>query len=163
MKENAMDNIVDFIQEKAKKDDLTLTEIIDSFTAHNCDKNRPYLEQQPLRARLEISGLTRRDICDCMALGILECRDSNKYGELPRVFISEKGTKFDSFEELVASKEGYGHSFVNPEKVTYNDLYGFDLNDIDPVAAIQNMACHLEERMGIYPALLDGRLVSKDK
>lgn len=147
--------IINFEQEKANKEKPTIGEIIDGFTAHNCDPNRPYREQQPLRAQMEIKGLTRRDIMDCMVLGILECRPDNDY---PRLYLSEKGTSFNSFEDLENSGEGYKDSVVDHENVTYNDLFGWNLDKIDPVAAVQNMACHLERRMGVFPALLDGEL-----
>jgi len=32
-----------------------------------------------------------------------------------------------------------------------DDLYGIDLNKIDPVAALQNTMCEVEKMMGIYP------------
>jgi len=32
-----------------------------------------------------------------------------------------------------------------------NDLYGWDLNQIDPIAVFQNFSCEVEKLMGIYP------------
>lgn len=150
-----MADIKDFEKEKIKRDNDSLCEILEFFGSNNCDANRPYLEQQPKRASIKINGLTRRDIKDCMVLGILECKDAQKYPELPRIYVSEKGTLFKDFDSLSESGEGFAESYINPESVTYNDLYGWDLNTIDPIAATQNMACHLERRMGIFPALLD--------
>jgi hypothetical protein len=150
-----MDNVLDFNDAKIEKEQLCLEDIIQGFTAHNCDKNRPCLEQQPKRAMIEIKGLTRRDISDCMALGILECKEGD---DAPRVYVSEKGNLFKDFDSLEKADEGFSDSYVDPERVTYNDLYGWNMDNIDPVAAIQNMACHLERRMNIYPALIDGEL-----
>jgi len=150
-----MAEVIDFNQEKINKEQPTIEEIIMGATKNNCDQNRPYLEQQPLRAKMEIKGLTRRDICDCMVLGIMECLDNNLK---PTIYESEEGNKFKTFEELEAHGERYKNHYVDPERISYNDLYGWDLDKIDPVAAIQNMACHLERRMGVYPALLDGKL-----
>lgn len=147
-----MNNILNFNDAKVEKEQPCLEDIINGFTAHNCDKNRPYLEQQPRRAMMEIKGLTRRDISDCMALGILECKEGD---DIPRVYVSEKGNLFKDFDSLEKAGEGLSDSYVDPERVTYNDLYGWNLDNIDPVAAIQNMACHLERRMKVYPALLD--------
>lgn len=147
--------IVDFQQAKIDKEQPELEEIIMGFTSNNCDTNRPYLEQQPKRAAMEIKGLTRRDIMDCMVLGILECRDNNLK---PCVYESEEGNKFKTFEELEAQGETYKNHYIDSERVTYNDLYGWDLDKIDPLAAVQNMACHLERRMGVFPALLDSEL-----
>lgn len=106
-----------------------------------------------------IEGLTRRDICDCMVLGILECKDAEKFGELPHVYVSDADNKYPDFESLEESGEGYKEHYVDPTRVSYNDLYGWNLDDIDPVAAVQNMACHLERRMGVFPALLDGEII----
>ncbi len=153
-----MTEIIDFNQEKIDREKPSLEELINSFTSNNCDPDRPELGQQPQRAVMEIKGLTRRDIQDCMVLGILECKDSEKYGELPRIYVSEKGNHFKDFDSLVKSGEGFDDSYIDPARVTYNDLYGWNLNEIDPVAAVQNMACHLERRMGVYPALIDGEV-----
>lgn len=153
-----MTNVKDFAQEKLDREQPSLSDVINGLTAHNCDRNRPVLEQQPMRAQMPIEGLTRRDIKDCMVLGILECKDPDKYESLPKIYVSDKGTHFKDFESLDAPDEGYGHSYVDPERVTYNDLYGWNLDEIDPVAAVQNMACHLEHRLGIFPALIDGKL-----
>lgn len=153
-----MNKIFDFEQEKIDRDQPALDELIYSFTAHNCDRNRPYREQQPLRAQMEIKGLTRRDICDCMVLGMLECRDVEKYGELPRVYVSDKGNSFKEWDLLEKSGEGFSDSYIDAERITYNELYGLDLDGIGPIAAVQNMACHLERRMNVFPALLDGRI-----
>lgn len=153
-----MGEIVDLQQKRIDIERPTLGEIIDSFTSHNCDKNRPETGQQPLRAAMEIKGLSRRDICDCMVLGILECRDSDKYGELPRIYVSEAGNLYKEWADIEKANEGFSDSYVDPERVTYNDLYGWNLDEIDPVAAVQNMACHLERRMGVFPALIDGEL-----
>ena len=152
------EDIIDFNQEKVTKEQPELEDIIMGFTSNNCDPNRPYLEQQPLRAQMEIKGLTRRDICDCMVLGILECKPENN---LPRLYLSEEGMAFESIERMDALGHHYKDSVIDHEAVTYNDLYGWDLDKVDPVAAVQNMACHLERRMGVFPALLDGELSVK--
>jgi len=147
-----MDKVIDFEQKKIDKEQPTIVDIIEGFTSHNCDTNRPYLEQQALRAQIEIKGLTSRDICDCMVLGILDCVEDHKF---PCIYVSEKGNLFHDWDSLIASDEGYANHYLDAEKITYNDLYGFDLDKIDPLAAVQNMACYLERRMGIYPALQD--------
>ncbi len=151
-----MSNIIDFEQEKVNKENTTIEEVINNMSQNNCDPNRPYLEQQPLRTQMEIKGLTRRDICDCMVLGIMECLDNNLK---PIVYESEEGNEFKTFEELEAQSEHYKNQYVDQERITYNDLYGGDLDKIDPVAAVQNMACHLERRMGVFPALLDIEII----
>jgi len=37
------------------------------------------------------------------------------------------------------------------EESRRGSIYELDLNDLDPLAWEQNLACHLERRMGIYP------------
>jgi hypothetical protein len=46
------------------------------------------------------------------------------------------------------------------EESKRGSIYELDLNDIDPLAWEQNLACHLERRMGIYPNVSE--LVYKD-
>ena len=99
-----MTEIINFEQEKIDREQPTLEEIIDSFASNNCDPNRPYREQQPKRAALEVKGLSMRDIMDCMVLGILECKqedeslDFDHPSRLPRIYVSEKGNKFKSWK-----------------------------------------------------------------
>lgn len=45
---------------------------------------------------------------------------------------------------FLASPQGY------PEE-RRGSIYDLDLNDIDPIAWSQNLACELERRMGIFP------------
>ncbi|MEK0326223.1 MAG: hypothetical protein QQN63_11025, partial [Nitrosopumilus sp.] len=35
--------------------------------------------------------------------------------------------------------------------LNYNDLFTFDMEDMDPLAYIQNLCCQVEKTMGIYP------------
>lgn len=37
-----------------------------------------------------------------------------------------------------------------------SDLYGINLEDVDPIAAIQNACCALEEMMGTFPNITIG-------
>jgi hypothetical protein len=32
-----------------------------------------------------------------------------------------------------------------------NDLYGWDMNKLDPLAIAQNLTCEIEKLMGIFP------------
>lgn len=150
-----MNDVIDFNKEKNDREQPSVEELITGLTSNNCESGRPVLEQQPLRTQMIVEGLTRRDICDCMVLGILSCKEQNESEEFPHIYISEKGSEFKSLDDLEASKEGYSDSYIDPERVTYNDLYGWNLDSIDPMAAVQNMACYLERRMGVFPALLD--------
>lgn len=40
---------------------------------------------------------------------------------------------------------------VQRENPVENDVYCKEMDDIDPLAAINNMSCHIEKMMGIYP------------
>lgn len=99
---------------------------VDEITGINDDtsRDRPYDGQAHTdagtRGKKPVKGLTMRDVCDCMAMGLLDA---------------------SCIETLQES--------VDKGTWTYNDLY--QLEDFDPVAAIQCMACRMEEMMGIYP------------
>lgn len=108
------------------EDPKDIKSIIDEVLGLNNDarRDRPYNGQphtdEGERGKTLVEGLTMRDVCDCMAIGLLEA------SEIPELY--------DAVERGVW---------------TYGDLY--KLEDFDPVAAIQNMACQLEKMMGIYP------------
>lgn len=91
---------------------------------NNARRDRPYNGQphtyEGERGKTLVEGLTMRDVCDCMAIGLL---DASGIPELQDA--ADRGVW------------------------TYNDLY--KLEDFDPVAAIQNMACRIEMMMGIFP------------
>lgn len=79
------------------------------------------------RGKTLIEGLTMRDMCDCYIRGWMLAAGHilpKKYRE------AEKGEK---------------------AKLNTNDLFGFDLNKVDPLAAMQNMMCEVERMMGIFP------------
>jgi hypothetical protein len=79
------------------------------------------------RGKTEVKGVTFRDLRDCM---------------LRAFFLSAYHLRPAHYEE--ATK---GEAAVLCE----NDLYGWDLNQLDPVAVIQNFTCEVERAMGIYP------------
>lgn len=93
------------------------------------DRDRPYTDQQPKRSQHLVSGLTRRDIHDCMVRGFL----------LSGSHVNPKG--YRKAEENTCC---------------HNDLYGdWDLDQLDPGAVIRNACNEIEKMMGIYPNLLD--------
>lgn len=95
------------------------------------DPKRPYRGQQPLRAAQGVSGLTMRDVADCLIRAMLLCLSDDKMYER-----------------------------VNEGICTHDDLYhaeGWD--DIDPGSVLQNLGCEIEKHMGIYPNLLDGSVI----
>lgn len=48
----------------------------------------------------------------------------------------------EKYEETLKGEEA---------NLTMHDLYGFDLDKIDPGAMCQNMMCEIEKMMGIFP------------
>jgi hypothetical protein len=101
------------------------------FNDHNMRRDRPYSGQLHTntgqRGTTEIKGVTFRDLRDCFVRA---------------VFLSAYHVKPAHYEE--AAK---GENAVLCE----NDLYGWDLNAIDPVAILQNLSCEVERLMGIFP------------
>ncbi len=99
-------------------------QIITADLSKDTRRDRPYDGQahtdDGIRGKTLVEGLTMRDVCDCMAMGLLDA------------------SGIEPLQEAV--DEGVW---------TYNDLY--QLEDFDPVAAIQCMACRIEMMMGIYP------------
>lgn len=92
------------------------------------DRIRPYTCQQPKRHQQIVSGLTMRDISDCIIRGFL----------LSAKHVNPKG--YDKVEAGTCCHE---------------DLYGWNLNKIDPGAVLKNTGCEIEKMMGIYPNMLD--------
>jgi hypothetical protein len=114
----------ELVQEGPETKDLKT--LMDDVTKSNryAKRVRPYDGQSHTdegeRGKTLVEGLTLRDVCDCMAMGML---DASGIREL----------------QDAAEKGGW----------MYDDLY--KLEDFDPVAAIQNMACRIEMMMGIFP------------
>ena len=95
-------------------------------------RDRPYSGQshtdQGERGSTIVKGLTVRDIVDCYIRGVIlsggESVPDEKYKE------ALKGEDAD---------------------LCGNDLFGFDMDKLDPIAISQNMTCEIEKMMGIFP------------
>lgn len=81
------------------------------------------------RGRTQVKGLSIRDIEDCLVRAIL---------------LSSSHLVPKSYDEALKGEDA---------ELNSNDLYGFDLDQLDPVAVMQNLACEIERLMGIYPNL----------
>ena len=94
-------------------------------------RNRPYDGQshtdQGVRGAQEIFGITMRDLTDCYIRAVL----LSSCHMVPHLY--EEALKGE-----LANLDG-------------NDLFGFDLDALDPIAIAQNMSCEVEKIMGIYP------------
>lgn len=101
------------------------------FRDHNMRRDRPYNGQPQTntgeRGRTEVKGITFRDLRDCY---------------IRAWFLASHHLHPHMYEE--ATK---GENAVLCE----NDLYGWDLNQCDPIAVFQNFSCEVEKLMGIYP------------
>lgn len=104
---------------------------------HNMHRDRPY-DGQPhtdtgIRGATEICGITFRDLRDCFIRAVLLSTGAMSIGGKDMRPLYEEACK--------------GEHAVLCE----NDLYGFDLGKLDPIAISQNLACEVEKLMGIYP------------
>jgi hypothetical protein len=89
------------------------------------DRDRPYNGQphtnEGIRGKQEVSGVTMRDVRDCLIKAMLSCAQPE-----------------------LASK-------VEDNTWRIQDVYDIDFNHVDPVAVSQNLTCNIEKMMGIYP------------
>ena len=104
---------------------------------HNMQRDRPYGGQPHTctgqRGATEIQGITFRDLRDCYIRAVL---------------LSTGGAMIDGVNLHFAYEEACkGQDAVLSE----NDLYGFNIDKLDPMAIVQNLCCEVEKIMGIYP------------
>ena len=101
------------------------------FNDHNMRRDRPYNGQPHTdtgqRGATEVRGVTFRDLRDCF---------------IRAIFLSAHHIKPAQYEEACK-----GENAVLCE----NDLYGWDWNQLDPMAVFQNFSCEVERIMGIFP------------
>lgn len=97
-------------------------------TAYSNERNRPY-DGQPhtadgTRGQTLVSGLTFRDVRDCIVKGFLLCT---------------------AIDQPVLYERVENNSWL------LDDIYKIDFSKVDPVAGLQNTMCEIEKMMGIYP------------
>lgn len=104
---------------------------------HNMERGRPYNGQPQTstgaRGATEIKGVTFRDLRDCFVRAVL---------------LSTGGMVIDGVDLGPRYAEA-----LKGERAALceNDLYGFNLDQLDPMAICQNLACEVERVIGIYP------------
>ncbi len=107
---------------------------------YNNDRNRPYNGQAHTshgeRGEQIVTGLTMRDISDCIVQGFLSSSCNP--------MLSEKVKEIN--------KDFIGTEYANKNNWRYRDVYKINI-DIDPIAVIQNTMCHVESMMDIFPNL----------
>ena len=106
---------------------------------HNMRRDRPYAGQPHtstgLRGATEIKGVTFRDLRDCFIRALLLSTGAEVIDGVdlrPRYEEADKGEKAVLCEQ---------------------DVYGFNLDKLDPIAIAQNLSIEVEKIMGIYPNL----------
>lgn len=107
------------------------------FNEHNMKRDRPYNGQahtcNGIRGSTEIKGITFRDLRDCFIRAIILSTGAETIGDKNMRPLYEQANR--------------GEDAVLCE----NDLYGWDLNFLDPMAIQQNLSCEVERAMGIFP------------
>ena len=95
------------------------------------DRNRPYTGQEHTylgeRGKTEVKGLTMRDVHDC----VMRAFFLSAFHVVPELY--QEATKGERAD------------------LNHGDLFGWDLNEVDPVALLQNATCEIEKMMGIFP------------
>lgn len=113
------------------------------FNDHNMRRDRPYNGQPHtdtgIRGSTEVKGVTFRDIRDCFIRAIFLSTGGS--------FYTSDNPKLRARMQVLYEEADKGENAVLCE----NDLYGFDLDKLDPMAIIQNLSCEIEKIMGIYP------------
>jgi hypothetical protein len=112
-------------QEQAEAIINTIVNVIDEMDRKEnpCDRTRPYSGQSH-------TDTGERGKTEVHGLTFRDIRDCFVIGLLQ-----------------AAGRSG----LVEANACDYRDVYGFNLDSIDPLAVANNMACEIEKRMGIYP------------
>lgn len=109
------------------------------FNDHNMRRDRPYNGQPHTdtgtRGQTEIKGITFRDLRDCFIRAVFLSTGGRTIGRKNMSPLYEQADK--------------GENAVLCE----NDLYGWNIDALDPVAIAQNLSCEVERAMGIFPNL----------
>lgn len=107
------------------------------FNEHNMRRDRPYNGRPHTytgeRGKTEIKGITFRDLRDCFIRAILLSTGAET--------ISGKDMR-PLYEEACKGEDAV---------LCENDLYGWDWNQLDPMAVFQNFSCEVERMTGIFP------------
>lgn len=107
------------------------------FNDHNMRRDRPYGGQPHTstggRGETEIKGVTFRDLRDCFIRAVLLSTGAE--------VIDGKDMR-PLYEEACKGEDA---------ALCENDIYGFNLDRLDPMAICQNLSLEIERAMGIYP------------
>jgi len=107
------------------------------FHDHNMRRDRPYNGQlhtdTGIRGSTEIKGVTFRDLRDCFIRAILLSTGAETIDGVDMRPRYEEATKGEA------------------AALCADDLFGFNLDKLDPIAISQNLSCEVERIMGIFP------------
>jgi hypothetical protein len=104
---------------------------------HSMRRDRPYNGQPHTqtgeRGATEIKGITFRDLRDCFIRAVLLSTGAETIGDKNMRPLYEEACKGEN------------------AAICENDVYGFNLDKLDPIAICQNLSIEVEKLMGIYP------------
>lgn len=127
------------------------------------DRNRPYDGQSHtddgVRGQQIVSGLTMRDIKDCLIMAMIEsapCDKMMEEGEFMKCWdFSEckSGGKAKPTQYLLDHIDEPDYIMHKVELGIWRpqDIYKINWGDIVPLAIVKNLTCNIEKMMGIFP------------
>jgi hypothetical protein len=132
-----------------------------SSSDYRNDRERPYNGQswtsQGERGNTEVTGLTMRDIRDCLIKAMIESSPSNesveewlKCWDFSKCDPSGDGDDAIPTQYLLDNQDKYINQKVKLNTWRSQDVYKLNWNDIDPLAIANNMCCEMEKMMGIF-------------
>jgi hypothetical protein len=130
-----------------------------SNSDYSNDRDRPYNGQSWTydgdRGKHQVSGLTMRDIKDCLIKAMLLASASDKYLQAD-TFIkcwdySTEPAKPTQFLLDRQNEPDFVHTKVELGTWRPQDVYNIDWSKIDPIAICQNLTVEIEKMMGIFP------------
>lgn len=135
-----------------------------SSSDYRNDRERPYNGQswtsQGKRGNTEVSGLTMRDIRDCLIKAmIISSPPTKEYFETEFLKCwdfsncdpNKDGDDAVPTQYLLDNQDKFIHTKVSLNTWRPQDVYKLNWDDIDPLAIANNMCCEMEKMMGIFP------------
>lgn len=112
-----------------------LGDIISGTLDHTTDPDRPFTGQPHTvtgnRGKTEVRGIRFRDLADCVVKAWIDA--------------AVHTIEDEALQDELRTRADDG-------TLNYNDLYRLgDLNEVDPIALMQNVSCRVEKAMGIFP------------
>jgi hypothetical protein len=135
-----------------------------SSSDYRNDRDRPYNGQKHtidgIRGKQMVTGLTIRDLKDCLIKAMLVSAPDTKYLEIDEISKcwdysqckSDDSEKAPTQYLIDKQREGkYASTKVETNNWRPQDVYNLDWSNIDPIAITQNLGVEIEKMMGIFP------------